>query len=186
VTQLPERIDGEEIVVRRWLVRDAESQHLAITESVEHLRPWMPWMADEPQPLQQRRAMLARWDEEWAAGGDAYYAVLVGGVVAGSCGLHRRLGPDALEIGFWIHPSFTRQGLATRVAAMLTGAAFSLPEISRVEIHHDRANAASSGVPRRLGYEFVGERPDDATAPANTGVECVWRMTRSRWQHQLS
>jgi hypothetical protein len=34
---------------------------------------------------------------------------------------------------------------------MLTNAAFTVPEITQVEIHHDKANVASAGVPRSLG-----------------------------------
>ena len=179
---LPERVDGEGIVLRRWLVSDAEGQHEAVAESAEHLRPWMSWMAEEPQTLQQRRGMLARWEEEWLGGGDVRYAVLVDARVIGSSGFHRRLGPDVLEIGYWIHASFVRRGLATKVAALLTDAAFSLPGITRVEIHHDKANFASAGVPRRLGYRLVGEQPDGTAAPADTGIECIWRMERPLWK----
>ncbi len=179
--RLPESIEGDGLLLRRWLVGDAEREHQAVAESAEHLRPWMAWMAEEAQPLEQRRAMLARWEQEWAAGGDARYGVFVDDRVLGSCGLHRRLGPDALEIGYWIHASFLRRGLATKVARLLTDAAFSLPGISRVEIHHDKANTASAGVPRRLGYRIVGERRNEARAPADTGVDCVWRIARADW-----
>jgi RimJ/RimL family protein N-acetyltransferase len=74
------------------------------------------------------------------------------------------------------------RGLATEAARLLTGAAFSMPEISSVEIHHDKANVASSGVPSGLGYRFVGEQYDVATAPGDTGVECIWRIERSEWR----
>jgi ribosomal-protein-serine acetyltransferase len=141
---LPERVDGEGIVLRRWLVSDAEDQHDAVAESAEHLRPWMSWMAEDPQTLEQRRTMLAFWEEEWSSGGDVRYAALVDGRVVGSCGLHR-LGADALEIGYWIHAWFVRQGLATTLAALLTDTALSIPGIRHVEIHHDKANVASAG-----------------------------------------
>ena len=108
--------------------------------------------------------------------------IFVEGAVAGSCGLHRRLGPSALEIGYWVHPSFTRRGLATTAARALTQAALSLPEITYVEIHTDKANSASARVPQRLGYRLVTERPDDRHAPAEVGIECVWRMEREMWE----
>lgn len=179
--ELPKRIEGEGVVLLLWQASDAERQHVAIVESAEHLRPWMSWMEHEPQTLDQRRELLARWEEEWAQGGDALYGVFVEESVAGSCGLHHRLGPHALEIGYWTRASFVRRGLATKVAALLTDAAFERADIARVEIHHDRANVASAGVPRRLGYRLVGEQADEATAPADTGIECVWRMERGEW-----
>ncbi|MBI5105814.1 MAG: GNAT family N-acetyltransferase [Solirubrobacterales bacterium] len=179
---MPERWEGDGVVVRRWRVEDAEAQERIVGESVEHLRPWMPWAAFEPSPLEERRARIAGWEQEWAAGGDLYAAVLEDGVLVGGGGLHHRLGPGGLEIGYWVHPAHTRRGLATVAARLLTELAFSVPSIDRVEIHHDRANAASAGIPRRLGYERLGEVvADRPQAPADTGVDVLWRVTREQW-----
>jgi RimJ/RimL family protein N-acetyltransferase len=51
-----------------------------------------------------------------------------------------------------------------------------------VEIHHDRANLASEGVPRKLGFSLVGDRPRPAAAPAESGTFRIWRMTRDLWR----
>ena len=91
-------------------------------------------------------------------------------------------GPDALEIGYWIHTAVLRRGLATAVAALLTDAALSVPEITHVQIHHDKANAASAGVPRRLGYRFVGEEPDGVQAPAEAGIDVTWSIEAAEWE----
>ena len=141
----------------------------------------MAWVGQEPAGLEDRRAMLKRWEQEWAAGGDVALGVFVEGQVAGSCGLHRRIGSHGLEIGYWIHPAYTRQGLATATARTLTEAAFSVPGIDHVEIHHDRANQASAGIPRKLGFAFVGEVQDEVAAPGEVGVEWIWRMDRIAW-----
>lgn len=179
---LPDRIDGGGgLLIRRWTVDDAESLGRAVAESAEHLRPWMPWIAQEPQTLAQRRRMVGGWEREWRAGGDVYLGVFVDGRVAGSTGLHRRIAPDGLELGYWIHPAHTRRGLATRVARLLTDAAFSLPDITHVEIHHDKANTASAGIPPKLGFQLIDETPDRPEAPAEIGIECRWRMERERW-----
>lgn len=143
-------------------------------------------MAQEPRTLEQRRAMLREREREWLQGGDVMLGIFQGDEVVGSCGLHRRRGPSALEIGYWIHPSFTGRGMATAVARLLIDAAFSVPGIAHVEIHMDKANSASSGVPRRLGFRFLGETPDKATAPAEVGIDCAWRMERALWQRQRS
>ena len=111
-------------------------------------------------------------------GGDSVLGLFVDGAVAGSFGLHRRRGPETLEIGYWVHVDHLRQGLATRAAGLLSEAALSVPGITRVEIHHDKANTASAGVPRKLGYQLVGERPDRPEAPGEIGIDCVWRLGR--------
>jgi len=97
---LPDRIDGDGVLLRRWLVTDAEALARAVTESQDHLRPWMAFMAQEPRTLEQRRAMLREREREWLQGGDVMLGIFQGDEVVGSCGLHRRRGPSALEIGY--------------------------------------------------------------------------------------
>ncbi len=178
---LPERIEGDGLLLRRWRVADAQMQHRAVAESIEHLRPWLAWAAAEAPSLDERRRMLAGWEEQWSHGGDVYLAVVVGDAIAGSAGLHRRLGPGVLEIGYWIHPAFVRRGLATRTVRLLTDAVFSRTDISCVEIHHDKANVASGRIPQRVGYAFVAQTPDVPSAPGEIGIDCTWRMTRDDW-----
>jgi RimJ/RimL family protein N-acetyltransferase len=180
---LPERLEGRDgLLLRRWRVADAEILAAAVTQSADHLRPWMGWVGQEPMPLAQRRLWLEAREREWAAGGDILMGVFLGGDVAGGCGLHRRVAPDGLEIGYWIHPSFTRRGLATEASRLLTESALALPGITHVEIHHDMANLASRAIPQKLGYRFVGERPDAVEAPAEIGIDCIWRMDRELWE----
>lgn len=147
-------------------------------ESLEHVRPWMAWAALEPVTLEQRRLRLSDCEREWRAGGDASLGIFLAHALIGECGLHRRIGPGGLEIGYWIHPAFTGRGLATGAAAMLTRAGLVQPGITYVEIRHDKANAASGRIPRRLGYTLVAEVPDKKSAPADIGIECRWRRTR--------
>ncbi len=167
------------VELRHWRVEDAEALGRAVEASLDHLRPWMPWAADEPQPLERRVALIRGWEAELRAGTGEFLGVWLDGEVVGSCGLHRRIGPGGVEIGYWIHPGFTRRGLATEVARRLCERAFADPAIDRVEVHHDRANHASGGVPAKLGFELVGDTPRAPQAPAEEGVERVWRLTRA-------
>ena len=180
----PERIDlGGGLVLRRCHTADAEALYLAIVESREHLRPWTPWVTRAS--LEEERAVLVRWEEQWDAGGELQYGLFVGPLAVGSTALIPRIGPGGLEIGYWVHAAHTRRGYATSAAAALTSVAFTLPGIEMVEIHHDRANLASEGVPRKLGFVLVGEHPRPSSsppAPADSGISRTWRMTRDRWR----
>jgi hypothetical protein len=42
---LPDRIESEGVLLRRWLVTEAQALGRAVAESADHLRPWMAWMA---------------------------------------------------------------------------------------------------------------------------------------------
>jgi ribosomal-protein-serine acetyltransferase len=181
---LPERFEGSGLLVRRWLEQDAETLERAVTESVEHLRPWMDWVVQEPMSLDARRRLILSWERDWRAGGDVTLGIFRDGAAVGGTGMHRRVGPAGLEIGYWVHPAFLRQGIAGGASALVTDAAFTVPGIEFVEIHHDKANIASGAVPAKLGFTLVGERHDGMQAPAEVGIECRWRMERDEWERR--
>ncbi len=153
-----------------------------VGRNLEHLRPWMPWIATEPLALDQRRALVDRWHRDWEDGGDSVFAINVDGTALGGAGLHRRRGPHGLEIGYWVDVDHLGLGIATESAGLLTGAALGVEGVTFVEIHHDKANVRSSLVPRRLGYSSLGESSDPIDAPGEIGVDCGWRMTQEKWQ----
>lgn len=179
-TRLPERVEDGELLLRRWWSEDAEALARVVAANEEHLRPWMPWMEEEPLALHERTGLIERWEADWEGGGDVVLGIFRDGEILGSCGLHRRLGPEGLEIGYWVSQAHLREGIATRAAGALAGAALALPGVERVEIHHDKANVASAGVPPKLGFELVGETIREPKAPAEVGVELVWRLEKAR------
>jgi ribosomal-protein-serine acetyltransferase len=181
-SRLPDDIAGPKAVtLRRWRRDDAAGLGEAIADSIEHLSPWMPWAADEPVSIPDRQALIESWHREWLDGGDVVMGVFVDGVVGGGCGLHHRIGSGGLEIGYWTARRFLRQGLATTAAGLLIDAAFSDSAINRIEIHHDAANQASAGVPRKLGLRLARTRRDEIRAPGQSGVSCEWQITRQEW-----
>jgi ribosomal-protein-serine acetyltransferase len=182
VVLLPE-IAGRDadLLLREWQPGDAGALAQAIRASRDHLAPWMEWANLPGHSAPEYASRFREWAQRRRSGGDGVYGMFIDGQVAGGCGLHQRLGPDGLEIGYWVHIDFTRRGIASRAAALLTDTAFSTDRITHVEIHHDAANAASQAVPRKLGFTLVGESPERLTAPAESGVERRWRMTREDW-----
>jgi ribosomal-protein-serine acetyltransferase len=181
VALLPERIEGDGLLLRRWVISDAPSMASAVAESAEHLRPWMPWMSQEPLSLEQRRAMIEGWEQNWRRGGDVALGIFTADGIPGSCGLRRRSATHILEIRYWIHQRWVRQGIATRASRLLTSAAFSIDGIEAVQIRHDKANLASGGVPSKLGFRLIREHPDGTKAPGEVGIECIWRIDRDGW-----
>ncbi|MEU6375491.1 GNAT family N-acetyltransferase [Streptomyces sp. NPDC046909] len=173
--QPPEFLRCGDVELRRWREDDLETLCQVASESLDHLRPWMPWVEDHGRELYEE--FMARSERGWKACSDFRYAITSGGEVIGSCGL-RQVGPGAWDIGYWLHPAETGKGFATMAAAALVGAGKRIPGVHRIEIRHDEANPASGAVARRLGFteaERVRE-PEGPQAPGEAGVTVVWRI----------
>ena len=151
------------VTLRRFRPEDVDELDRVIVESLEHLKPWMPWA--HTHSLDAARDYLDRAEREWGSGEAYNYAITTGGAILGSCSLMRRIGPGGLEIRYWIRPERTGRGLVTMAAAALTRQAFELPGTTHVEIHHDPANTASGAIPRRLGYAVVPPGPTGPPGP---------------------
>jgi ribosomal-protein-serine acetyltransferase len=171
-----EVIENGAVTLRRYREDDVGALLSAVTESLDHLRPWMPWAANYSR--ESAEEFLASSNQSWDDGTVYNYAITTAGALAGGVGLMARIGPGGLEIGYWVHQAYTRRGLATAAAAALVEQAFRLPGVERVEIVHDELNVASGGVPRKLGFTEVGRRALDPPPSAGTGVGVVWRLTR--------
>jgi RimJ/RimL family protein N-acetyltransferase len=150
----PRRIVTDRLVLRCWEARDAPLLKDAVDSSLDHLREFMSWAWAAPEPLETVAELLERFQSQFESGEDFTYGLFTpdeAGVVGGA-GLHRRVGPGAFELGYWVRASHVRQGLVTEAAGALTRAAFERCEVERVEIRIDPANAASLGVASKLGY----------------------------------
>ena len=134
------------VTLRRYRADDLDALTQAVSESEDHLRPWLPWVAGHSR--ESEAEFLAQTARDWESGTAYNYAILAEGVLVGGCGLMSRIGPGGLEIGYWVHRAWTRRGLATAASAALVDAAFRLPGVDRIEIVHDELNVASAGVPR--------------------------------------
>lgn len=159
-----------DLVVRPWVEADAEALDAAVAASLDHLTPWMAWAREGPMRPAARRAWIRDRRREAAGGGDESFGAFLGAEVVGACGLHRRIGPGGLEIGYWVAAAQVRRGIATAMVADLVGRAFARPSVTRLEIHHDPANVASGRVAAAAGFRRVGE----------SGGEIIWRLERRR------
>jgi RimJ/RimL family protein N-acetyltransferase len=155
---------------------DAGPLAAAVSASMEHLRPWMPWATPEAADPRIQRARVAEADEMWSAGTDYIYSVFAAeeSMLVGAIGLHRRVGDGGIEIGYWIAEPQIRRGFGTAATEALTSVALGLPGVRRVEIHCDEANAASAAIPRKLGYRLDRVIAHESEAPGESGRRMIW------------
>jgi RimJ/RimL family protein N-acetyltransferase len=180
---LPDILDAGPLELRAASSKYVNQMHEAIDHSVAELRPWMGWAQTLPT-MEALNTVLSEAERSFRTDADWMYLLIdrATSTVAGSSGLHRRIGPHGVEIGYWVRTSFTGRGFATLTAAALTDAAFSyLDWVDRVEIRMDQANAASAAVPRKLGFTLVREEERPRVTPGHTGVGLIWSVERSAW-----
>jgi RimJ/RimL family protein N-acetyltransferase len=178
----PESIREGDLLLARARSADRDEMIAAINASLDELRPWFPW-AMLPATEESVGEFLRTVERTWDAGTgfsyvgrevrDAHGNNPIGGIVCG-CGLHVRLGPGAIEIGYWVRTDRTRRGIATAAAGALTRAAFGLSGVERVQIHCDQSNRPSAGVAAKLGYELDRTEAKEPAAPGETGRFLVW------------
>ncbi len=169
------RIRSSRLLLRCWNPSDAPMLRTALEVSWAELQRWIPWVFAERQTLPELELRLQEYRDDFVAGKNALYAVMdPGGTeVWGGAGLYRRVGPGALEIGYWVRSDRTGRGIATEAASLLTLEGFELTGIERIEIRCDPAHVASAAVPRKLGYrhrETLVGRPEGSEEGGDTMV----------------
>lgn len=178
----PARIETARLVLRAWRPEDARFLQVALVESVNHLSPWIPWATATPPTLAETQARLGVWIADFASGANFVYAVydrmetqMIGGV-----GLYPRVGPGALEIGYWIRLTRVGAGFGTEATLALTHAGFDLPDVERIEIHCAQSNVASRRIPEKLGYRLAGIRRQEGPHGASMNL-AVYEMSRKTY-----
>jgi RimJ/RimL family protein N-acetyltransferase len=144
--------------VRCWEPRDAPLLKEAVDSSLEHLRPWLPWAWEDPQPLEAKVELLRGFRGRFDLGQDFVYGIFPRDEsrALGGTGFHTRRGEGIFEIGYWIRADAANNGFATEATAALTRVALELCEVQRVEIRVDPENAPSLVIPRKLGFVEEG------------------------------
>jgi RimJ/RimL family protein N-acetyltransferase len=182
------RIETDRLVVRCYNLPDVQMLVNSVAESVEHLKPWMPWAHAEPEPMDIKVERMLRFHNEFERGEDFIYGIfnkdetrLLGGT-----GLHTRIGDEQLEIGYWIHKDFINQGLATESTAALVKVAFEIVHVHRVEIHCDPGNLASAAIPRKLGFVHEGILREKTRFLDGWSDSMVWALLDKEYPNSAS
>lgn len=179
----------QRLVLRCWEPKDAPLLLDAVTVSVDHLRPWMPWAKDEPKPLADKIALIRRWRGEFDLNQDFVYGIFNQdeSFALGGSGLHTRLGEGVLEIGYWIRVDHINQGFATELSAALTKMAFEIHQVKRVEIHIDSLNQRSAAIPRKLNFLHEATLRQRLRSPEDEPRDVmIWTLLADEYAGSLS
>lgn len=177
---IPERLDAERTVLLAPRAGLGAEMAVVITQSLSHLRPWMPWAQDAPS-AESSELVVRRMQADFITRRDLCYQIYARrpdgspGRLLGGTGLHRiDWSLRKFEIGYWIRPEAAGQGHVSEAVRLLGDLAFGLLEARRVEIRCDVRNTRSRAVAERCGFELEGVLRCDALgvdgAPRDTCV----------------
>jgi RimJ/RimL family protein N-acetyltransferase len=184
----PELIPGAGITLRRWSEGDLDELVAAVNDTLDQLRPWMPWAA-QPASAAGMATVLSEATAAWEEMRE--FSFIVSGAddpqtVVGCCGLHARIGIGALEIGYWVRSGHTGRGVATEAARLLTRSALALGGVERVEIHCDSANTRSAAIPPRLGFRLDRVEHRSPETPGETERQMIWAVGTAHFTDEAS
>jgi RimJ/RimL family protein N-acetyltransferase len=179
------RIETARLLLRPWTADDAGPLADVLAASRAELARWTPWVLEDSDMHDALQARLERHALSFSTGIEWRYAIIAradGAAILGGAGLHPRIGPGGIEIGYWLATAATGRGFATEAAAALTDEAFRMPAIQRIEIRCEPANDASSRVPERLGYRALAALVHEPAKPGRPAADVmVWERRRTDW-----
>lgn len=155
---IPNVFESERLVLRAPRPGDGEALNQAVSESLEELRPWMPWAAEAPT-LADSEEVVRRATVKYQAREDFMLLLWCkeSGELVGASGMHDiDWEIPAVEIGYWVRTSMAGRGFITEAVDAITRFAFDKIGAYRVEIRCDEANARSAAVARRAGFTLEG------------------------------
>lgn len=165
--EVPEELTTDRLILRAPREGDAGEINAAIRESIEELKPWMPWATPTPTVEQTAAYSRRKWGEFILREMFDYRIYLKdGGRYAGNLGIFKlnwkvRSG----EMGYWLRTSFCGRGYMTEAVGKLTEMATDVLNCRRVQICTDDRNERSWRVAERLGFVLEGVLRRDSLAP---------------------
>jgi RimJ/RimL family protein N-acetyltransferase len=163
----PDSFETERLTIRSPLPGDGAELQAAVAETIEDLRPWMPW-ADHIPTVEEEEESVRRGHIRFLKREDLWLLLFLKAThtFVGGSGLHRiDWDVPRFEIGYWVRRRFAGQGYITEAVRGITCFAFETLGARRVEIHCDVRNVRSQRVAERAGYELEATLHNHMVAP---------------------
>lgn len=178
------RVETERLLLRCWQPEDAPLVRAALDASDAHLRPWIPFMKDEPRNLADTAEWLRTHRANFDLDRQYRYGVFdrADGALLGENMLLARVGYGGLEVGYWTRVDQGGRGIAREASCAMIRVGFEVAGVERIEIHCAPDNQASAAIPERLG--FTHETTLRRRAPDTEGEVhdlMIWTLFREQY-----
>lgn len=162
--EFPSSFDTSRLTIRGPLPGDGRGLNEAVAETIDELRPWMPWAQSVPT-VEESEENIRHAHVDFLARRDLRLNLYLKGtdIFVGGSGLHRiDWEVRKFEIGYWCRKRFMGHGYITEAVLGITRFAFEVLGARRVEIRCDARNIRSRKVAERAGYTLEGTLRHDA------------------------
>ena len=152
----PDSLETERLTIRSPMPGDGMELQAAVAESIDDLRPWLPW-ADHVPTVEEEEEAVRKGRARFLTREDLWLLLFLKGThtLVGGSGLHRMdWSVPRFEIGYFVRRRFAGQGYITEAVRGITRFAFETLGARRVEIHCDARNVRSQRVAEQAGYEL--------------------------------
>ena len=154
----PEHLETQRLLIRAPQWGDGQFVNEAICESVNEMRPWLPFVKSLPS-IEDSEAYVRKARLNFLERTDLVLHIFEKntGQFVGSSGLHRfDWNVRKFEIGYWLRTSRAGEGLMTEAVKGIVDFAISELEANRLEIRCDTRNNASIAVAKKTGFTLEG------------------------------
>jgi len=170
----PPRIERPGLLLRRWERDDVPLLQEALDRSRAELLAWTPWVlegVDDPSALERR---IDGYRMDFEEGRNLLYAVVdpAENRMLGGAGLYGRVGPEALEVGYWVRSDAVGRGIATASAGALCEVGLTLPGVRSIELHCRADHVASIRIAVKLGFDHAETRSPSREGAPPTMIWC--------------
>ena len=165
---VPEQIDTERLLIRPPRLGDGAAVNVAVRESFNELKPWMPWAQEIPS-VEQSEIFARESAARFARREDLPLLLFErsSGELLGASGLHRiDWSVPAFEVGYWCRTSCTGRGYISEAVRGICEMAFTSLSARRFEVRMDDTNERSWRIAERLGFTLEGILRQDTRAPS--------------------
>ena len=165
---VPEQIDTERLLIRPPRPGDGAAVNVAVRESFNELKPWMPWAQEIPS-VEQSEIFARESAARFARREDLALLLFErsSGELLGASGLHRiDWSVPAFEVGYWCRTSRTGRGYISEAVRGICKMAFTSLSARRFEARMDDTNERSWRIAERLGFTLEGILRQDTRAPS--------------------
>ncbi len=152
------QLEGRKIGIRTFNNNDAVPFYEAASESIVHMKEFMPWCHPE-YSMQESEELVTSRSQSWANAEEYSFICysletnkLLGGVAINQINQCHKIG----NIGYWVRKSALNQGVATEAVSLVSSFGFNTLELNRLEIVTLPNNIASRKVAEKSGAKFEG------------------------------